>query len=106
MPKQRRSESKIREILAEQVNGASVSGLVKKHGISSATFYNWKAKYRVGAAATPKRGRTAGSKNAPRAVQAVSASATSGASENQRLKVMIVNLMLERDQLQSQLARR
>jgi putative transposase len=32
-------------ILREQESGASVADLCRKHGISSASFYGWKAKY-------------------------------------------------------------
>ncbi|ANK94327.1 IS3 family insertion sequence transposase protein (plasmid) [Rhizobium sp. N6212] len=32
-------------MLKEQEAGAKVADLCRKHGISEATFYNWKAKY-------------------------------------------------------------
>lgn len=32
-------------MLKEQEAGAKASDLCRKHGISEATFYNWKAKY-------------------------------------------------------------
>ncbi|ARQ60838.1 IS3 family insertion sequence transposase protein (plasmid) [Rhizobium sp. Kim5] len=32
-------------VLKEQEAGAKVADLCRKHGISEATFYNWKAKY-------------------------------------------------------------
>jgi len=34
-----------REILREQEAGAATADVCRKHGISSATFYKWKAKY-------------------------------------------------------------
>jgi putative transposase len=43
--KKRFSESQIIGILKEQESGLKVSELCRKHGISDATFYNWKAKY-------------------------------------------------------------
>lgn len=45
MKKGKFSESKILEILKEQEQGAKVSDICRKHGISDATFYNWKGKY-------------------------------------------------------------
>ena len=39
------SEEQIIGILREQEAGAATAGVCRKHGISSATFYKWKAKY-------------------------------------------------------------
>ncbi len=39
------SEEQIIGILKEGEAGTKTSELCRKHGISSATFYNWKAKY-------------------------------------------------------------
>lgn len=39
---QRRADHRV---LKEGAAGATVSELCRKHGISDATFYNWKAKY-------------------------------------------------------------
>ena len=39
------SESQILNILKEQEQGIKVSEICRKHGISDATFYNWKSKY-------------------------------------------------------------
>ena len=39
------SEEQIIGILREQETGASTADVCRKHGISSATFYKWKAKY-------------------------------------------------------------
>lgn len=39
------SESQIIGILNEQQQGVKVADLCRKHGISEATFYNWKSKY-------------------------------------------------------------
>lgn len=45
MKKPRFSEGKIIAVLKQAEAGVKVSELVRKHGISDATFYNWKAKY-------------------------------------------------------------
>ena len=45
MKKKRFSEEQIIGVLKEGAAGAKVSELCRKHGISDATFYNWKAKY-------------------------------------------------------------
>jgi putative transposase len=39
------TEEQIIGILREHEAGASTGDLCRKHGISSGTFYNWKAKY-------------------------------------------------------------
>jgi putative transposase len=38
-------EEQIIAILREQEAGAKTADVCRKHGISSATFFNWKAKY-------------------------------------------------------------
>jgi len=43
--KKRFSEEQIIGVLKEAEAGAKVLDLCRKHGISDATFYNWKAKY-------------------------------------------------------------
>lgn len=45
MKKQRFTEEQIIAVLKEQEAGAKAADLWRKHGISEATFYNWKAKY-------------------------------------------------------------
>lgn len=45
MKKQRFTEEQIVAVLKEQEAGAKAADLCRKHGISEATFYNWKAKY-------------------------------------------------------------
>ena len=45
MKRGRFSEEQIIGMLREQEAGTSVAELCRKHGMSSATFYAWKAKY-------------------------------------------------------------
>lgn len=45
MKKSRFTETQILSILAEADAGRKVAEICRKHGISDATFYNWKAKY-------------------------------------------------------------
>lgn len=45
MKKSRFSESQIVSILKEVEAGAKTSDVCRRHGISSATYYNWKSKY-------------------------------------------------------------
>ena len=45
MRKSKFSEEQIIAILAEQELGMSTADVCRRHGVSSATFYKWKAKY-------------------------------------------------------------
>jgi putative transposase len=45
MKKARFTEEQIIGILREHEAGAATSDVCRKHGVSSATFYKWKAKY-------------------------------------------------------------
>ena len=45
MKRSRFSEEQIIAILREQETGAKTVEVCRKHGISDATFYKWKAKY-------------------------------------------------------------
>jgi putative transposase len=45
MKKSRYTESQIFQILKEAETGIPVSDLCRKHGMSNATFYKWRAKF-------------------------------------------------------------
>ena len=45
MKRKRHTEEQIIGILREHEAGAKTADMCRKHGISSATFYKWKAKY-------------------------------------------------------------
>ena len=45
MKRSRFTEEQIIAILREQEAGAATTDVCRKHGISSATFYKWKAKF-------------------------------------------------------------
>jgi len=55
MKKARFTESQIMGILKEAGAGVTVNEIWRKHGISSATYYKWKAKYGGLEASAPAR---------------------------------------------------
>ena len=81
------SESQILGILKEQEQGLKVAEICRKHGISDATFYNWKNKYGGMSLDELKRLKEL-------------------EYENARLKKMFANLSLENDALKDLISKK
>ena len=64
MKKSRFTESQIIAVLKEADAGMKVSDVRRQHGISSATYYNWKSKYGGMEASEMKRMRELEEENA------------------------------------------
>ena len=64
MKKSRFTESQIVAILKEGEAGVPVAQVLRQHGISQATYYNWKAKYGGASVAELKRLRELEAENA------------------------------------------
>lgn len=64
MRKSRFSEEQIISILAEQERGMSTSEVCRRHGMSPATFYKWKAKFGGMDVSDPRRLKTLETENA------------------------------------------
>lgn len=64
MKKSKFTESQIVSILKEGEAGLPVGELIRKHGISTATYYNWKSKYAGVAVSELKRMRELETENA------------------------------------------
>jgi putative transposase len=64
MKQKRHTEEQIIAILKEHEAGMKTADLCRKHGVSEATFYNWKAKYGGLEVSEAKRLRTLESENA------------------------------------------
>src|SRR3546814_3754003 len=55
MKRARFTEEQIIGVLKEVEAGAKTADLARRHGVSEATIYNWKAKYEIGRASCRKR---------------------------------------------------
>jgi putative transposase len=64
MKRSRHTEEQVIAILKEQEAGSKTADVCRKHGISSATFYHWKAKYGGLSVSEAKRLRALESENA------------------------------------------
>jgi putative transposase len=64
MRKSRFTESQILEILKEGEAGIPLADVVRKHGISRATYFNWKSKYAGTSVAELKRMKELEAENA------------------------------------------
>ena len=87
MKKTRFTEAQIVSILHQQEAGKSVKDISREHGISDATFYNWKAKYGGMQISDVKRMKDL-------------------EEENNRLKRIVANLALENDAIKTVLEKK
>ena len=87
MKKSRFTETQIVSILKEVEAGMKVEQVCRNHGISSATYYNWKSKYGGMEASDVKR------------LKALE-------DENNRLKKMYANLSLEHEAVKDLIAKK
>jgi putative transposase len=85
--KKRFTEEQIIGILQEAEIGAKVMDVCRKHGISDATYYNWKAKY---------GGMTVSDARKLRALE----------EENRRLKHIVADLTLDNQALKAVIEKR
>ena len=82
MKKSKYSDSQILAILNQAEGGVPVTKLCQEHGMSSATFYKWRAKY--------------GGMNA-----SLMAGLMELEDENRRLKQIVANLTLDKEALKA-----
>jgi putative transposase len=87
MKRSRFTEQQIVVVLKQAESGVPVKELCRKHGISDATFYNWKAKYGGMGASDLKRLKEL-------------------EAENAKLKKMYADLALENDAIRAVLNRK
>ena len=87
MKKSRFSESQIVAILKEGEAGVPVAQVLRKHGISQATYYKWRSKYGGASVAELKRLREL-------------------EAENAKLKRMYADLALENEAIKAVLDRK
>ena len=82
MKKSRYTEEQIIAILKQHEAGVKTADLCREHGISDATFYNWKAKYGGLDVSEAQRLRQM-------------------EDENRRLKALVVDLSLDKEALKA-----
>lgn len=87
MKAKRFSEAQIVAILNQQQTGVTVAQIIRQHGISEATFYNWKSKYGGMQVADVKRLKDL-------------------EEENRRLKKMYAELSLENEVIKEALQKK
>jgi putative transposase len=87
MKRQRFTEEQIIAVLREHDAGAKAADLARKHGISEATLYNWKAKYGGMGVSDAKRLRSL-------------------EEENRRLKKLLAESILDQAALKELLAKK
>jgi putative transposase len=85
MKRKRHTEEQIIAILKEHEAGVKTADLCRKHGVSEASFYNWKAKYGGLEVSEARRLR--------------------GLDENARLKKLLADAMLDNAALKDLLAK-
>lgn len=84
--KKRFTEEQIIQVLKEHAAGAKVADICRKHGVSDATLYKWKAKYGVMEVSDAKK------------LKALE-------SENAKLKRLVADLSLDKVVLQDLLSK-
>ena len=87
MKKTNFTETQIVSILHQQESGKTVKEICREHGISDATFYNWKAKYGGMEVSDVKKIKDL-------------------EEENSRLKRIVANLTLENDAIKTVLEKK
>ena len=87
MKKSRFSDAQIMAILKQAANGVPVAELCREHGMSSASFYKWRAKY---------GGMDASLISQMKAIE----------DENRRLKRMYADLSMQADLLKEALGKK
>ena len=87
MRKSRFTEAQIIGILKQAEGGAAVADLAREHGVSTATIYNWRAKFGGMDVSEAKRLKEL-------------------EDENRRLKQMVADLSLDKEAMKSIIAKK